>query len=219
MIDLYTGTPGSGKSLHAIERIYNYLRIYKGPVLANFEVKVNCCYPKGDGSFFYISNNRLSPDLLYEFSERYRSYKHVRRLKEETILLVIDEAQILFNARSWSQSDRMSWITFFSQHRKLGYRIILICQYSEMIDKQIRCLIEHEYIHRKVKNVGFWGKVISLISLGDLHICNIYHISTGIQISRYFFKGNQFLYFIYDSYTRFDEDSLSGLRSEPDRES
>ena len=42
---------------------------------------------------------------------------------------------------------------FFSQHRKLGYRVILVAQFSEMIDKQIRALIEYEYIHR---NKGKW---------------------------------------------------------------
>ena len=39
----------------------------------------------------------------------------------------------------------------FSQHRKLGYRVILIAQFDRMLDRQIRSVLEYEYIHRKVR--------------------------------------------------------------------
>ena len=37
-----------------------------------------------------------------------------------------------------------------------------------MIDKQIRSLIEYEYIHRKVSNFGVVGKVMSMVTFGKL---------------------------------------------------
>lgn len=37
MIDLYSGTPGSGKSLHTAERLYYWLRIGK-PAICNFDI-------------------------------------------------------------------------------------------------------------------------------------------------------------------------------------
>lgn len=213
MIDLYTGTPGSGKSLHCAERIRAYIHYLKSPVIANFEVKAGICKPRGYGSFFYVPNKYISPDFFYDFSEVYRKRKKLHRLQEDSILVIIDEAQIIFNARTWSKPERMGWISFFSQHRKLGYHIILVCQYNEMIDKQIRCLIEYEYLHRKVKNIGLWGRILSMISFGDLHICNIYHVATNLLTSHYFFKGNSILYSMYDSYTKFDEFSSEGMRS------
>ena len=39
MIDLYTGTPGSGKSLHCAKEIYNRLSRGKG-VIANFDINL-----------------------------------------------------------------------------------------------------------------------------------------------------------------------------------
>lgn len=213
MIDLYTGTPGSGKSLHVAERVRIYLSMFKAPVICNFAFKAKACNPRGYGSFFYVSNNRLNPEFLIAFSERYKRAKKVKRLKEDSILLVIDEAQIIFNSRNWSKPDRLQWISFFSQHRKLGYHIILVAQYDEMLDKQIRPLIEYEHTHRKVVNMGIAGRIISLLAGGGLHVCNRIYIPTKLVLDHYFFKGSEKLYSLYDSYTRFDDTSSSGLRS------
>ena len=172
MIDLYSGTPGSGKSLHVAERIDIYMSLRKSPVIANFEFNAYMCNCKGNGSFFYVSNNELKPRFLMNFSDRYRDQVG-RRLKEDEILLVIDEAQIIFNSRNWGGKSRMDWISFFSQHRKFGYHIILVAQYDEMLDKQIRPLIEYEHKHRKVKNAGLAGTIMNLIAGGNLHVCNV----------------------------------------------
>ena len=59
---------------------------------------------------------------------------------------------------------------FFSQHRKYGYDVTLIAQFDRMIDKQLRGLIEYEYIHRKLSNYGFGGKIMSLIFGGNTFV-------------------------------------------------
>jgi hypothetical protein len=46
-----------------------------------------------------------------------------RRLKEGEILLLIDEAQLMFNSRKWQNISRQGWLSFFSQHRHYGYPI------------------------------------------------------------------------------------------------
>ena len=84
--------------------------------------------------------------------------------------MVIDECQLMFNARDWNAKGRADWLEFFTLHRHLGYRIILIAQFDRMIDRQVRSLIEYEYIHRKVSNFGIYGKIISLFSLGNLFV-------------------------------------------------
>lgn len=54
MIYLYSGTPGSGKSLHQAKDIYDWLR--KGKVvIANFDIDVNKI-PKCKGQFIYLDN-------------------------------------------------------------------------------------------------------------------------------------------------------------------
>ena len=152
MINLYSGTPGSGKSLHVAQDIKWYLEHNK-PVITNFYFKANLCKCKKYGGFLFIPNDELTVDKLIDFSELYKEERKKDNLEEESILLVIDECQILFNAREWNNIYRKDWVSFFSQHRKLGYKIVLVAQYSEMIDKQIRALIEYEYIHRKVSNM------------------------------------------------------------------
>lgn len=203
MIDLYSGTPGSGKSLHVAEKMEVYLHLHKCPVIANFEFKAYVCRPRGWGSFFYKCNADLTPDFLVNFSEFYRKKRKMDRLPEESILLVIDECQLIFNARSWNDRDRLEWISFFSQHRKLGYNVILVAQYIDMIDKQIRPLIEYEHLHRKVKNIGGFGFFLNLVSGGNLHICNTVYLPSNMPVGHYFFRGDKHLYRLYDSYTRF----------------
>lgn len=146
MIYLYTGTPGSGKSYHAVQDIIHKLKGKQGfnRVIANFNI---ICNPRE--SFFYIDNSEITVDYFVNFSRE----NHKSNIESQS-LVVIDEAQIIFNSRSWNQGQgcRLDWIQFFSQHRKLGYNIILIAQFDRMIDRQIRCLVEYEVAHMKVNN-------------------------------------------------------------------
>ena len=41
MITLYSGTPGSGKSLHMAEVLYYRVKNYNGVVIGNFDLNVN----------------------------------------------------------------------------------------------------------------------------------------------------------------------------------
>lgn len=206
MIELYSGTPGSGKSLHTAQKIKDWLHKWKSPVITNFDFNALACNQKGYGSLLIVKNSDITPDFLIFFSEKYRKIRNWNSVPEETILLVIDEAQILFNAREWNKGNRADWISFFTQHRKLGYRIILIAQFDRMLDRQIRSVIEYEYIHRKVKNIGKGGFILNLFSGGGLHVAVKIYKPLGEKVGSDYFKGNKSLYTLYDSYTRFDSD-------------
>lgn len=157
MIYLYSGTPGSGKSLHAVSEMLRFER--KGrPVIANF--RLNGKALSGRGKVFYSDNDNLTPQKLEQYSALYWSEQKTR-VKEDSILLVIDECQLVFNARDWQKNKR--WIGFFTQHRKMGYEIILVAQQREMIDKQIRAVIEFEFKHRKLIGAGIATTALSLI--------------------------------------------------------
>lgn len=203
MIELYTGTPGSGKSLHASETIVKWINIYKSPVITNFTFEYQRLKMKGFSAYVKIDNSIINPDQLIRFSELYRQKRKWDRVPEEHILLILDECQLLFNCRNWNAKDRNTWISFFTQHRKLGYKIILICQFAEMIDKQIRSLVEYEYIHRKVANIGIYGKIINTLALGRLHVAVKVYSPLKEKVGSNFFKGNKKYYELYDSYNRF----------------
>lgn len=135
MITLYSGTPGSGKSLHLAERLYNRIKFHNLPIIGNFATNFEKI-KKPKGQYLYIDNADLTPERLINFSNNYSAYIG-RRAREGEILLVIDECQILFNSRDYGRADRKEWCSFFTQHRKLGYEIVLIAQFDRMLDRQI----------------------------------------------------------------------------------
>ena len=157
-IELWTGTPGSGKSYDACRLIRRYLKRGDG-VIANFGVNR---YESWKGRFAYLANNELTPDNIIAACNQYWS---VKPFEENGLLLVVDEAQLLWNSRLWAKDPhRMEFLQLMSQSRKYGLRVILVCQADIMIDRQFRSLVEYEVHHRKVASIGSAGKLLDLFS-------------------------------------------------------
>ena len=95
MIVLYSGTPGSGKSLDTAGTIYKWCR-RGAPIICNFPLNVDNIRVKRKKDIHFIPNGELDPDELVSFS---RSYFAGRPCKEDSILLVIDEAQLSLSLR------------------------------------------------------------------------------------------------------------------------
>lgn len=200
-IYLYSGTPGSGKSLHSAKDIISWFR--KGqPVITNFDVDLSP-YPKANHTC--VDDDDLTPDYLAEFSRNFFGGRKLTKKDEDTILLVIDECQLMFNSREYQKKDRKIWIKFFTQHRKLGYRVILIAQMDKMLDKQIRGVIEYEYIHRKLSNFGKAGKVITLFLGGETFTAVQMWYPLKLKIGSTFFRAKKKYYSLYDSYATFGD--------------
>lgn len=199
MIQLYSGTPGSGKSLHIAERIIHLCNKKKDClVIANFEVDTSSF--KYKDRFMYIDNIDLNVSDLKVIALNF--FKDHQR-KEDSIFLFIDEAQLLFNSRDWNSKGRKDWLSFFTQHRKYCYNIVLVAQFDLMIDKQIRSLIEYEQIHRKLTNFGGIGLFLKLITFGDWFICVEHWYSINQKTSSYMFRAHKKYYQIYDTFQDF----------------
>lgn len=199
MITLYTGTPGSGKSLDVARKIYDTCLINK-KIICNFDINKKALKKKCD-NFLYLENEKITPSFLYDYSR-----EHCVKGKENQILLVIDEAQMLFNSRDWNKGDRNEWCKFFQLHRHYGYNIILCTQFDRLLDRQIRSLVEYEIIHRKINNYGLAGALIGLFFGARPIFCKIeywYPIKEKIGVS--FFRGKKKLYNLYDSYLNYEE--------------
>ncbi len=156
MIYFYSGTPGSGKSLHVARDIYNRLNYNKrNPwVIANFMINEKMIKNK-NAVFTYKDNSELTVKFLLQYA-----LKNHKIGRENQTLIVVDECSVIWNSRAWmTDKDRMEWLKFFVQHRKLGYNFILISQNDRQIDRQIRALIEYEVTHRKVNNFKI-GKLL-----------------------------------------------------------
>lgn len=203
MLSLYSGTPGSGKSLHVAERIYIRGR-RKLLTIGNFEINKKAIKKKGYKKipYIYLENSEITPEKLIEISQDYFAKKN-KPIKEDEILLVLDEAQIIFNARNWQQVGRDKWLSFFTQHRKYGYEIVLIAQFDGMIDKQIRSLIEYQFIHRKVSNFGIIGKLMAIFALGKLFVAVQIWYPLGERIGSEMFVARKKYYSIYNTFADF----------------
>lgn len=207
MISLYSGTPGSGKSLHTADRIVWALRM-KHPVICNFDINANIVgQERYDQYFHYVENQDLKPEYLMGFS---REYFKGRTVKEDKIVLIIDESQLLFNAREWDKDGRKKWISFFTQHRKFGYAVILVAQFDRMLDRQIRSLIEYEYVHRKLLNFGWRGLLLSMLLLSPrLFVAVKIWYPMKERLGADFFKFKRKYARLYDTYMDFSAEPAS----------
>lgn len=200
MIYLYTGTPGSGKSLDLARIICNKVKSEK-LVITNFNINLPKKLQKHSDCLKVVYDSDISVDYLVKVS---RDYFSNHKFREGALTYIVDEAQLVFNARSWNTSGRDKWIRFFSNHRHLGYDIILCCQFDLMIDKQIRSLVEYEVIHRKASNMGIKGYLISAIMFAPQLFVRVkvwYPMKEKVDSMFYRFENKY--KFIYDSYDSF----------------
>lgn len=168
MISLYSGTPGSGKSLSMCKEVCYWLKSLQKNVIANTFIKRDKIIKKGKkgGHMYYFNNETLTTDLLYKYALKFHKLG-----KESQTLLVIDEAQIKFSpvaCKLFSQENRyyrQDWLEFFTQHRHLGFDVIIVTQFDRLIDSQIRCLFEYNFVHRKANNFQTIGKLLTIFRI------------------------------------------------------
>lgn len=156
LIYMFTGTPRSGKSYHAVFDVISNLK-HGYNVIANFPVDYQRLKIKPKGEFVFLPIK----DMTVNYFLNYAIEHHKKSRKVQTIIFV-DEAQIKFNSRNFKDKDRLNWINFFSNHGHFNFDIVLITQVDTMIDKQIRGLVETEVRHRRIKNYKAFGAFLSL---------------------------------------------------------
>lgn len=202
MIYLYSGTPGSGKSLHLAERLYHLLRAGR-PVVCNFQINLDRIPARRRSLFHYKNNLEITPEYLVSFSSDYAAKNG--RIREGSLLLVIDECQLMFNARDWSKKGRDAWLSFFTMHRHYGYDVILVAQFDRMIDRQIRSLIEYEFVHRKISNFGWRGKLLCAVFLSPkLFVSVKVWYPMKEKVGSEFFRCRKKYTRLYDTYLLLD---------------
>jgi zona occludens toxin (predicted ATPase) len=205
MIYNYTGTPGSGKSLHVAREMEMYLRRKKRTVIANFPINMEIISKKGKhetGEFIYRKNDELTVAFLIDYAK-----SNHKAGKESQSLIVIDEAGIMFNSRDYGSFDRKSWINFFMTHRHYGYDVILISQVDRLIDRQIRAFIEYEVRHRKANNFKTLGLILTLLRISTfVAITYLYH-QRGEKCSAEFFRYRKKDGKLYDTMMLFEGDA------------
>lgn len=195
-ISLYTGSPGSGKSLHCTEMIINALE--KGTnVISNYNIDFCKIDAKEETIFMHLTDEQITVDFLVDFALE----NHTKGIEGQT-LVVIDEAQLKFNSRAWQDKSRVKWNKFFTVHRHLGFELILATQKDSFLDSQLRGLIEYEFLHKNLKK----SKLNDIFPfMPNWFICIKYWYHSKMKIgASYFFLKNKVIQ-CYDSYIMFDK--------------
>lgn len=193
-IETLVGRIGSGKSLTAVRRMCKYMA-NGGHCYTNIKLKIDQC------SRYAALNWQLDidPSLYHPLTPDQISMFH-RYTASGTpdchTLVVIDEAQLYFNARDWAKADR-EFLTFLTQCRHVHTDIIFISQSSENIDKQIRRLITTETRCRD------WSKMqVGFLKFKALQLVMeaIYDYDGKTLLHREWILKEQALFDCYDSY-------------------
>lgn len=201
MIEFYSGTPGSGKSLHVARRVYTRLVMAKMPVISTFNINIDYVSKGGKrkiGAFYYVPMGDGPECMTVKYLLDYAYKNHVRG-KEGQTLVVIDECQLMFNPREFSKKDRLEWINFFTQHRHLGFDFILVSQFDMLVDKQIRSLFEYDIKHRKLNNYG-----ITRLFPVPLFVSVSFWYCVKKKVTQEFFIYRRKYSRIYDSFAMWD---------------
>ena len=198
MIILYTGTPGSGKSLDVARQMAIKLSMGHN-VIGNMTLNQDKI-KRRKGKYIYCDTYLLDPVELRNYALKY----HKKGVEGQTYI-IIDECQRIFNSRDWQKPQMRVWNEFFQLHRHLGFHVYLITQYDRLIDRQLRALIEYNRIHRKISNAGWKGQLMSLLAGGKLFVCQEEWYPQHMPTGHYFFKYRKKYGEMYDSYVAFDE--------------
>lgn len=215
MIWLYTGTPRSGKSYHIARDIYRVLN-RGGNVIANFPINLDLWVDRKGvnrckGHFLYLENPApydlsrctLSPYFLFKYAQAFFKRDKHNRIIESQCILVFDEAQLIFNSRTWNEAGRREWISFFTQHGKFGYDIVFITQYDRFIDRQVRGLCEYEIKHRNLRNYKIFGRIVARLCGGNLFMALTYWCGVKELEHKEMFRGKKLIYELYDTHEVF----------------
>jgi hypothetical protein len=217
------GVRGSGKSKIAVAEIQIYLKSNRR-VATNLDIDVFRLAPNTKSEVVRIPDIPRSLDL----EQLGKAYPELDPDDPSTYdenkfgLIVIDELLVSFNSRSWNDSDRLKLVSWMVQSRKLGWRLWLICQDVDAVDKQLReTLLQEIWACRSGKNFfssPVLGKLLNLIispilkivSPQGFHICKVF---TGkrkdkINLAQTFFFKRYHLHPCYKTSQTFTPDNF-----------
>lgn len=163
------GVRGSGKTKIAVREIQIYLNMGLR-VATNLDIDVSKLSPNTKSVLTRIPDQPRSIDLELLG----KSYPELNPDDPSTYdekkfgLIVIDELLTSFNSRNWNDPDRLAVVSWMVQSRKLGWRLMLLCQDVDAVDKQLRETLLQEIWHcRSGKNFfssPVLGKIFGLFT-------------------------------------------------------
>lgn len=141
MIEVIEGTPGGGKTMLALEHMWDFFCAGKH-VYTNIELIPS--WPvlvamRGLGSYLPDGMIQQRAEKLRKLYHRIEDMDQLPRTmrRENSRLCIFDEVQLMWNCRE-TKGRGADWLWWMSQHRKMGFQVYLIAQDFKMIDSQLR---------------------------------------------------------------------------------
>lgn len=150
MIVVFTGLPGSGKSLKLarvlVDVLYRNKKFYEKQC-RQFEKGKLSVYPKVRELW---TNLQLKPDIEAEFPGQIKYWKDLRQLTPlRDVDVAVDEIATYFDARLW-ETLSLEMRRWLAQHRKFGIEIYGTAQDFAQTDKAFRRLTSNLFYLRKM---------------------------------------------------------------------
>lgn len=196
-----TGKLGSGKTLVAVGRIFDYLgqgRLVATNLDLNLENYLNSQSKK---TYVRLPDKPTSDDMAM------LGFGNTSPDEEKNGLLVLDELGSWFNSRSWQDKSRKPLLDWFIHARKFGWDLLLIVQDIDMVDAQLRGMLgEHLVVCKRLDRlripfIGWFMKILGMKgNLPKIHSARVHYGETtnDLVVDRWFYRGTDF-YKAYDT--------------------
>ncbi|GHU96680.1 hypothetical protein FACS1894208_11610 [Clostridia bacterium] len=151
-IRVFTGTPGSGKTLRAVRYAFKMCKSGKR-IITNMPLRFPDKLTSWNAPHLW-TNKELTVENFKAFdSEHHERLPDGSLTEESQTLVIVDECHLLWGDNYiGSKSECAKWEEFFSQHRKHGFDFLFVTQHIRRIDRSIRENIETETYHLKFEN-------------------------------------------------------------------
>ncbi len=152
MILCYQGSPGSGKTYDAVNRVIENLK--RGRVVyTNIDGLDDSLNREVVKVLTNLDDFEISKRLVYLTSDQIACFwKHCK----SGSMIVIDEIHKWFNSRDWQSAKNREFADWASTHRHQGYDVIMVTQNIQKVDSQVRSVVEFTYEYRKLNMFGSW---------------------------------------------------------------
>lgn len=219
MLAAIVGAPGTGKSTLAVQRAINEYAALGRRVAANFPIDFAPVAKR--------PSSLLSRAVVSVIPDRPRR-EHLDELgfgtetirEEKFGLLIIDEAGIWLNSRTW-QSTKVSWVNadgesvvttererlldWLTQSRKYRWDVLLVVQSVSMLDKQAREVLEAVVKCRRLDRLKLLGVQMPRVHIGVMK----YGLEANApRLETWWYRGAE-AHRCMDSYRLFGMDNAS----------
>jgi len=182
MIAVFTGLPGSGKSLKLADTLVNVLyrnRNHYEKAKKKYVLQMNRAIKAGEPTQgitppikrILWTNLKFKPKVEEEFPDYIKYWTDLKQLIPlRDVDIAIDEIATYFDSRLW-ETLSLEMRRFLAQHRKFGVEIYGTAQDFAQTDKAFRRLTSHLFLLRKIIGSGdisptrpaprwIWGVVV-----------------------------------------------------------